>query len=52
MSEDLRNEFIAAKVTAKEKKTIERAAKRQGMDTSNYVRWKLIYKDKEGGGGQ
>ena len=52
MGKDIKDEFIAVKVTKKEKAKVERAAKQHGMDVSNYVRWKLIYKDKEGGGGQ
>ena len=46
MSKETRNEFIAVKVTAKEKKKIVAAAKKQGMDVSNHVRWMLLYKDK------
>ena len=46
MSDERRVEFIAAKVTVKEKRNVERAAKKQGMDVSNYVRWMLLYKDR------
>ena len=52
MSKELRDVLTAFKTTNKERKKLERSAKAQGMDLSNYIRWKLIYKDKEGGGGQ
>ena len=52
MADEKRTELVGAKVTPKEKKKVARHAQRQGMDVSNYIRWKLLYKDKEGGGGQ
>lgn len=52
MADEKRTELVGAKMKPSEKRKVARAAQRQGMDVSNYIRWKLIYKDMEGGGGQ
>ena len=52
MSKELRDILTAFKTTGKERKKLERDAKKMGLDLSSYIRWKLFYKDKEGGGGQ
>lgn len=51
MSKDIRDEFVAVKLTGKEKRKVVRDAKRQGRDISSYVRRKLLHEGKGGSKG-